>query len=81
MWIVLGLFPRLIVLAAWLPFNITLTVFDWVELVGHMPYYGFLAVLLVYDGSCAMRPLWDRAMRLAILPADPIDAGGRMGRG
>lgn len=48
LFILFGLFPRTIVLIAWLPFNLTLTIFDWVELVGHLPFYGALAVLLVW---------------------------------
>jgi hypothetical protein len=32
-----GFFPRTILLTAWLFINMTLTIFDWVELVGHLP--------------------------------------------
>jgi uncharacterized membrane protein YphA (DoxX/SURF4 family) len=67
-WLMLGLFPRLVVLVAWLPFNITLTVFDSLELVGHLPYYGFMAVLLVHGGSPEARPLLVRGLRREILP-------------
>ena len=48
LFILFGLFPRLIILVAWLPFNLTLTIFDWVELIGHLPFYGALAVLLIW---------------------------------
>src|SRR5262245_60790099 len=48
LFILFGLFPRLIILIAWLPFNLTLTIFDWVELIGHLPFYGALAVLLIW---------------------------------
>ncbi|MGC4005944.1 MAG: hypothetical protein QM811_23615 [Pirellulales bacterium] len=44
-----GIFPHVIILIAWLPFNLTLTHFNWVELVGHLPFYGMLAVFLVWD--------------------------------
>ena len=48
LFVLFGLFPRLIILVAWLPFNLTLTVFDWVELIGHLPFYGAMAFLLVW---------------------------------
>ncbi len=43
-----GFFPRLIVATAWVFINMTLTVFNWVELAGHLPLYGVMAVLLVW---------------------------------
>lgn len=46
-----GLFPRVIILAAWGVINLTLTIFSWVELVGHLPIYGIMAVLLVWAPS------------------------------
>jgi uncharacterized membrane protein YphA (DoxX/SURF4 family) len=46
-----GIFPRLIILAAWGVINLTLTIFSWVELVGHLPIYGIMAVLLVWAPS------------------------------
>lgn len=49
LWLLLGIFPRVIILIAWLPFNMTLTIFNWVELVGHLPFYGMLAVFLTWD--------------------------------
>lgn len=49
LWLLLGIFPRLIILIAWLPFNMTLTIFNWVELVGHLPFYGMLAVFLTWE--------------------------------
>jgi uncharacterized membrane protein YphA (DoxX/SURF4 family) len=57
-WILFGLFPRVIIVIAWLPFNLTLTIFDWVELVGHLPFYGALAVLLVWTPSEQDQGLW-----------------------
>ena len=46
--LVFGIFVRETIVVAWLPFNLTLTVFNWVELVGHLPFYGIMAVLLVW---------------------------------
>jgi hypothetical protein len=68
LWITLGIFPREIIVVAWVPINLSLTVFNWTELIGHLPIYGALAVLLVclpFD-----RELWLRGLRsgpLAIL--------------
>ena len=47
LWLTFGIFIRLIIVIAWFPFNLTLTHFNWVELIGHLPFYGLLAVLLV----------------------------------
>jgi len=42
-----GYLPRLVVIAAWIPFNLTLPYLGWVELAGHLPVYGILLVLLI----------------------------------
>ena len=49
LWLTFGIFIRLIIVIAWFPFNLTLTHFNWVELIGHLPFYGLMAVLLVWD--------------------------------
>lgn len=61
--ILFGAFPREIALIAWLPINMTLTVFDWTELVGHLPIYGLLAVLVVWTPNEANRKLWIEGLR------------------
>ena len=61
LFVVFGLFPRLIILFAWLPFNLTLTIFDWVELIGHLPFYGAMAFLLVWTPE--ERDLWINGLR------------------
>ena len=43
-----GAFLRLVILLLWLPFNLTLPLLGWRELVGHLPIYGIMALLLVY---------------------------------
>jgi uncharacterized membrane protein YphA (DoxX/SURF4 family) len=63
LFILFGLFPRLIILIAWLPFNLTLTIFDWVELIGHLPFYGALAVLLVWAPEES--ELWVKGLQAA----------------
>lgn len=42
-----GAFLRPVILLLWLPFNLTLPLLGWRELVGHLPIYGIMALLLV----------------------------------
>lgn len=58
-----GIFPRPVILIAWLPFNMTLSVFNWLELAGHLPFYGALALLLVWTPSERDRALWREGIR------------------
>jgi uncharacterized membrane protein YphA (DoxX/SURF4 family) len=69
-WILCGVFPREIALIALVPVNLTLTVFTWTELIGHLPIYGVLAVLLLW-GSGEDLKLWIKGLRdgpLAVTP-------------
>lgn len=56
--IAMGLFPRVIILIAWLPINLSLTVFNWTELVGHLPFYGAIAFLFVWTPGREDAELW-----------------------
>jgi uncharacterized membrane protein YphA (DoxX/SURF4 family) len=70
LWILFGIFPRTIILIAWIPINLTLTVFNWTELIGHLPIYGTLAVLLIWSPKRENLALWLSGLRegpLAIL--------------
>lgn len=70
LWLLLNLFPREVALIAWAPTNLTLTIFNWTELVGHLPIYGILAILLLWGGGDKNRRLWLAGLRdgpLAIL--------------
>jgi hypothetical protein len=51
-----GALPQAIVLIAGVPFNATLWFFGNLELVGHLPIYGTMLVLLVYGSSPQFRP-------------------------
>ena len=51
-----GAVPQAIVLIAGVPFNATLFFFGTTELVGHLPVYGAMLVLLVYGSDPALRP-------------------------
>lgn len=60
-----GAFPRLVILFLWLPFNLTLTVFGWRELVGHLPIYAALAIILLW-GAGGKEDL--EALRAGLIP-------------
>lgn len=62
LFLIFGLFPRLIIITAWLFINMTLTIFNWVELVGHLPIYGLMAVLLVWTPREEDQELWIRGV-------------------
>lgn len=72
LFIVFGIFPREIILVAWLPFNLTLTVFNWSELIGHLPFYGAMAVLLVWSSQDA--GLWVEGLRGGPLAVEKPEA-------
>ena len=52
-----GALPQALVLIVGVPFNATLFFFGEVELVGHLPIYGTMLVLLVYGSSRTLRPV------------------------
>ena len=60
-------------LAAWVPTNLSLSYFNWnaAELVGHLPIYGAMAVLLVWDPAGRHGPLWLRGLREGPLGIEP----------
>ena len=74
LWILLGIFPREIILIAWIPINLTLTIFNWTELIGHLPIYGAFAVLLVWAAGRENLALWVHGLRsgpLAVIGKEP----------
>ncbi|MEY4530823.1 MAG: hypothetical protein RLZZ156_1544 [Deinococcota bacterium] len=66
--LVANVFTREIIVIAWIPLNLTLTIFDWNELVGHLPIYGAMAVLLIWENSSTNTELWLRGLREGPLP-------------
>lgn len=46
-----GAYVRLVILVTLVPFNLTLPFLGWRELVGHLPTYGILALLLLWGGE------------------------------
>ena len=53
--IISGALPQLIVLVAGIPFNLTLYFFGTTELIGHLPVYGAMLVLLVFGSDPVLR--------------------------
>ncbi len=51
-----GALPQAIILIAGVPFNATLWFFGNTELVGHLPIYGAMLVVLVYGSHPELRP-------------------------
>ena len=59
-----NVYTRAGIVVLWLPFNLTLAVFGWRELVGHLPIYGAMAALAVWGAGSAADA---RALRLGLL--------------
>jgi len=51
-----GALPQAVVILAGIPFNATLYFLGNVELVGHLPIYGTMLVLLVLGSDPLLRP-------------------------
>ena len=52
-----GALPQLAVIVAGVPFNATLFFFGATELIGHLPVYGAMLVLLVYGSNRELAPV------------------------
>ncbi|HEY8598019.1 MAG TPA: hypothetical protein VIL85_06280, partial [Thermomicrobiales bacterium] len=64
-----GFVTRLVILVALVPFNLTVPFFGWGELVGHLPIYGIMVVLLLWGAGQDMAP-YIRAVEEAEARAD-----------
>jgi len=62
LFLIFGIFPRSIIATAWFFVNVTLTVFLWKELLGHLPLYGAMGVLLVWTPKEEDQRLWVRGV-------------------
>lgn len=71
-----GVFVRLLILALWVPFNLTLPLLGWPELVGHLPIYGIMGLLLIWGEE---RPESDQALVEGV--AEHVGSSGRMKAG
>lgn len=65
-----GAYVRLLILATLIPFNLTLPFLGWRELVGHLPTYGIMALLLLWGDE---RPGEEGAL-VRVLSGDPRPA-------
>src|SRR5262249_39841605 len=79
--LVSGQLTRLVVLGLWLPFHVGIPVLPNQELIGHLPIFGIMYMLLVHDAKTSMvpasqpspaRPVTTRA--LASWPSVPLVA-------
>lgn len=76
-----GALPQLAVVAAGIPFNATLFFFGVTELIGHLPVYGAMLVLLVYGSDPELAPVvpdlrpWRRERLREVVPV-AAGAGG-----
>jgi len=59
-----GVFTREIIIVAWLPMNVTLTYFGTTELIGHLPIYGIMALLLIWIPGKTTLGQWVAGLRL-----------------
>ncbi len=62
--LLLGIFTREIIIIAWLPMNVTLTYFGATELIGHLPIYGIMALLLIWIPGKTTLAQWVAGLRL-----------------
>ena len=53
MMLIAGVYVRLVIIITLIPFNLTLPFMGWRELVGHLPTYGILALLLLWGDEPA----------------------------
>jgi uncharacterized membrane protein YphA (DoxX/SURF4 family) len=51
--LIAGLLPRVVILLMWVPFNATVSFLPPVELLGHLPIFGVMYVLLLYGSGVA----------------------------
>jgi hypothetical protein len=63
LWLTFGIFPRETVLIALIPINLTLTIFNWTELIGHLPIYGAMSVILIYVFTKQTEDIWVKGLR------------------
>ncbi|MBI3003669.1 MAG: DoxX protein [candidate division NC10 bacterium] len=58
-----GVFLRDVIVIAWIPFNLTLGIFGPDELVGHLPFYGAMALFFVWGKSDPQNlAAWERGI-------------------
>ncbi len=78
--LIAGFVTRLVILVALVPFNLSVPFFGWGELVGHLPVYGALVVLLIWGAGQDLAP-YLRAVEEAESQAAPEATGTPEGEG
>jgi uncharacterized membrane protein YphA (DoxX/SURF4 family) len=73
--LLLNVFTREVIVIAWVPINLTLTIFNWTELIGHLPIYGAMAVLLIWQPGPRNLELWVRGLREGPLAIPQVSSG------
>ncbi len=51
--LITGVLTRVVILAMWIPFNLTVPLLPPVELLGHLPIFGIMYLLLLYGSGVA----------------------------
>jgi uncharacterized membrane protein YphA (DoxX/SURF4 family) len=77
LWTVFGLFPHVLIATAWSVINMTLTVFNWVELLGPLSLYGVMAVLLIWTPTEEDQHLWVQGVLGSDLGVRPLQPSRR----
>jgi hypothetical protein len=77
--LVTGLFPRLAVLAAWVPFNLAVPFLGAADVLGHLPIYGILLTILLCGngGGFAATLRRETQPRLGVRAPQPVPQGAR----
>lgn len=74
-----GLLTRLVIVAMWVPFNLTVPFLPPVELLGHLPIFAVMYVLLVHGAGVAPGETSSEASKLMGSPAHAADPPGAPG--
>jgi uncharacterized membrane protein YphA (DoxX/SURF4 family) len=75
-----GALPRLVIMVAWVPFNLTLPFLGWLELAGHLPVYGIMLVLLILGPTqkvVAERSVFTLARQTGVLVEERAKKGSQ----
>jgi hypothetical protein len=71
--LLVGLFPRLAILAAWVPFNLAVPFLGTADVLGHLPIYGILLTILL----CGSGASFAATLRRETAPQGRSAVGGR----
>ncbi len=56
--LITGVLTRVVILAMWIPFNLTVPLLPPIELLGHLPIFGIMYLLLLYGSGVAPQTAW-----------------------